>query len=136
MKRLFIDTAGWMSMADESDLSHVDALQARDEWLEQGGIFVTTDYVIDETLTLIRIRLGFEAVEIWWEQISGSSRLQIEWIGSDRAEKALGWFFRWHDQAFSFTDCTSFVVMRELRLKKALTGDKHFLTAGFEILPQ
>lgn len=136
MKPLFIDTAGWMSMADKSDVRHTDSIQVRDEWLEQGGILVTTDYIIDETLTLIRIRLGFDAVEKWWNQISGSPRLQTEWIGAKRAEKALGWFLRWRDQVFSFTDCTSFVVMRELSLKTVLTGDKHFLTAGFEVLPQ
>jgi predicted nucleic acid-binding protein len=135
MKRLFVDTAGWMSMADKSDRRHLDFIQIRNEWLEQGGILVTTDYIIDETLTLIRIRLGVAAAEKWWEHVSGSPRLQVEWIGVERAERALGWFFRWGDQAFSFTDCTSFVVMRELSLKLALTGDRHFITAGFETLP-
>jgi len=135
MNLLFVDTAGWMSMADKSDHRHLDSIRIRDEWLGQGGILITTNYIVDETLTLIRIRLGVEAAEKWWEQVSDSSRLQVEWISAEIAEKALGWFFRWRDQSFSFTDCTSFVVMRELRLKRALTGDKHFIAAGFEILP-
>ena len=136
MNLLFVDTAGWMSMADKSDQRHVDSIRIRDEWLEQGGILITTNYIVDETLALIRIRLGgVEAAEKWWKQVSGSSRLQVEWIDAEIAEKALGWFFRWRDQSFSFTDCTSFVVMRQLRLKRALTGDKHFIAAGFEILP-
>jgi len=135
MKRLFVDTAGWMSMADRRDRLYKDAVQARDGWLERGGILVTTDYVVDETLTLIRMRLGLDAAENWWEQVSESPRLLLEWINGERAEKARGWFFRWRDKTFSFTDCTSFVVMRELRLKKVLTGDRHFIEAGFEILP-
>jgi hypothetical protein len=61
----------------------------------------------------------------------------VLWEGIDptRAEGARQWFFRWRDKDFSFTDCTSFVVMRERRLKAALTSDSHFLQAGFEILP-
>ena len=135
MKRIFVDTAGWMSMADRNDRLHKKTVQVRDGWLRRGGILVTSDYVMDETLTLSRIRLGIDAAEKWWGQVSESPRLKMEWINGERAEKARGWFFRWRDKTFSFTDCTSFVVMRELRLKKALTGDRHFVEAGFEILP-
>jgi len=88
--------------------------------------------VVDEALTLIRIRMDIRAAETWWRQVSGSSRVRWEWIGPERAEKARTWFFRRKDQAFSFTVCTSFVVMRELGIRRALTTDKHFLTAGFQ----
>ena len=135
MKRIFVDTAGWMSMADRKDPLHKNAMKIRDDWLKQGGALVTSDYVMDETLTLIRMRLGIDAAWKWWNQISDSPRLKVEWINAERAEKARGWFFKWRDKSFSFTDCTSFVIMRELRLKKVLTGDRHFAEAGFEIMP-
>jgi len=135
MKRLFIDTAGWMMLADASDPRHRDAMMHRDAWLEQGAILVSTDYVMDETLTLIRVRMGIHAAERWWEQTEGSERLQWRWLEPEHAEKARGLFFRWRDKTFSFTDCTSFVVMRELRVKTALTSDRHFRRFGFEILP-
>ena len=135
MRGLFVDTAGWMCLADANDTLHESARTARDEWLKQGGILVSTDYVMDETLTLIRVRLGLHAADRWWDQIDGSTRLRWEWINPVRAEKARAWFFRWKDQPFSFTDCTSFVIMRELRLRRVLTADRHFRTAGFEIVP-
>ena len=134
-RRLFVDTAGWMSMADGNDRLHVECINVRDQWLKKGNLLLTTNYVIDETLTLIRKRIGLEGAERWWAQVSESPRLKVEWIDFERADKALRWFFKWRDKSFSFTDCTSFVVMRELRLKKALTGDKHFIEAGFEVLP-
>ena len=135
MKALFVDTAGWMAALDASDPLHVRTCAARDQWLEGGGMLVTTDYVVDETLTLIRIRLHLEAAEAWWRQVDGSRRVQWEQVSPARAEKARGWFFRYKDKDFSFTDCTSFVVMRELKLREALTTDHHFAQAGFQIRP-
>jgi predicted nucleic acid-binding protein len=52
MKGLFVDTAGWVACADAADPAHRQAAAARDHWLEQGGLLVTTDYVADETLTI------------------------------------------------------------------------------------
>ena len=135
MKGLFVDTAGWMACADGADPAHRHACAARDAALEQGSILVTTDYVIDETLTLIRKRLGLGAAEAWWEQVDGSSRLRWEWIGVTRAEKARRVFFRHRDKDYSFTDCTSLVVMQELKLRQALTTDEHFRQMGFQMVP-
>jgi predicted nucleic acid-binding protein len=133
---LFADTAGWMACADAADPKHESATAARDEWLEGGGHLITTDYVIDETLTLLRFRLGLDAAEEWWHAIAASARLRHELINADRAERARAIFFRHRDKKFSFTDCTSFAVMRELRLNIALTTDRHFRQAGFEMLPR
>lgn len=135
MRELFVDTAGWLLLADAADPLHQRAVQVRDEWLEGGGLLVSTDYVMDETLTLLRIRLSLGAAEQWWHQVDNSPRVRWEWIDSLRAAKALGWFFRWHDQDFSFTDCTSFAVMKERRIQVALTCDNHFRIAGFQITP-
>jgi len=135
MKMMFVDTAGWTAAADAADKQHKAVCLCRDAWLKAGGIFVTTDYVIDETLTLLRMRMNIKAAEAWWEQIEGSSRVRIEWMQADRMERARAFFFRYHDKSFSFTDCTSFIVMKELRLRKALTLDSHFQQAGFEVVP-
>lgn len=136
MKPLFVDTAGWMMLADASDPAHAVARDARDAWLEDGGVLLSTDYVMDETLTLLRVRLGLSAAQRWWNQVDGSPRLLWDGIDTARAEKARQWFFRWKDKSFSFTDCTSFVVMREHRIKVALTCDDHFTQAGFQVLPR
>ena len=133
MRLLFVDTAGWMACADGSDPAHAKAVAVRDSWIEGGGLFVTSDYVADETLTLLRIRLGIDAAETWWQQVDGSSRVRWEYVSLARADKARNLFFRYRDKDFSFTDCTSFVLMHELKLREALTTDHHFLQAGFGI---
>lgn len=135
MKAVFVDTAGWMACADAADPAHASSVAARDTALAESHLLVTTDFVVDETLTLVRLRLGLAAAEAWWRQIDGSQRLRWERIDSERFDKARALFFQYRDRDFSFTDCTSFAVMRELRLTQALTTDRHFRQAGFRMLP-
>lgn len=135
MKPLFVDTAGWVAMADADDRRGVAARIVRDRWLADGGWLLTTDYIVAETLTVLRVRLGVDAAEAWWLQISASQRLRWEMMDPARAEKARAIFFRYRDKSFSFVDCTSFVVMRELRVTQALTLDDHFRQMGFGVLP-
>ena len=73
--------------------------------------------------------------ETWWRQIDASQRLRWERIDAARFETARRIFFDYRDKDFSFTDCTSFAVMRELRLTHALTVDRHFRQMGFELVP-
>jgi predicted nucleic acid-binding protein len=135
MRALFVDTAGWMACADGADPAYVRCCAARDSALEAGQMLVTTDFVVDETLTLLRFRLGLSAAEAWWQQVDRSARLRWERIDSDRFEKARHLFFRYRDKDFSFTDCTSFVIMREVRLTHEITTDRHFRQMGFHVLP-
>lgn len=135
MKAVFVDTAGWMACADSADPDHTRASATRDAALEAGQALVTSDFVVDETLTLLRIRLGLDAADAWWQQVDRSSRLRWERVDSGRFENARHLFFQYRDKDFSFTDCTSFAIMREMRLTHALTTDRHFQQAGFHMLP-
>ncbi|MBA4386587.1 MAG: hypothetical protein C0404_01320 [Verrucomicrobia bacterium] len=136
MKALFVDTAGWVAAADSSDPSCGAACRERDQWLQTGGMLVTTDYVCAETLSVLRFRLGLSSAEAWWRQVEGSRRLRFESIDAARAERARAMFFRYKDKDFSFVDCTSFVTMRELKITAALTLDSHFTQIGFQVLPE
>lgn len=135
MNAVFVDTGGWMSCADRADPAHVACAAARDATLEAGRILITTDFVVDETLTLIRFRLGLAAANAWWQQIDGSARLRWERVENDRFERARNLFFQSRDKDLSFTDCTSIVVMRELKLTTVITTDRHFHQVGFDVLP-
>jgi predicted nucleic acid-binding protein len=135
MRPAFADTGGWFAVADVSDPRYKAATGYRDRLFAKRGRLITTDFVVDETLTLVRKRAGLQAATRWWWQITHSDRVVIETVGPPRFAQALDWFFGWPDHSFSFTDCTSFVVMRELGLRRALTTDQHFAEAGFEVVP-
>jgi predicted nucleic acid-binding protein len=135
MKAVFVDTAGWMACADSADPDHLRCCAVRDAALEAGQTLITTDFVVDETLTLMRFRLGLTGAAAWWAQIDRSPRLRWERVDSARFEKARNLFFQYRDKHFSFTDCTSFVIMREIRMTQAITTDRHFRQFGFQMLP-
>ena len=124
-----------MACADSNDPAHIKCIVARDAQLRAGSLLLTTDYVADETLTLLRLRLGLPAAQDWWDRISGSPRVVLTGIDGDIRERALQWFFRYSDKNFSFTDCTSFAVMRREKIRDALTTDRHFQQVGFQALP-
>lgn len=136
MNVLFADTSGWMACADKNDPQHKETLFARNDWLQAGRVLLTTDYVADETLTLLRMRLGLSAAKIWWESVSASPRVRIVHLSGDILESAGTMFFKFRDKSYSFTDCTSFAVMKAEKLRKALTTDHHFSQAGFVCLPR
>jgi hypothetical protein len=61
-------------------------------------MLITTDFVVDATLTLIRFRLGPAAANAWWQQIDGSARLRWERVENDRFERARNLFFQYRDR--------------------------------------
>ncbi|MFM8683362.1 MAG: type II toxin-antitoxin system VapC family toxin, partial [Chthoniobacterales bacterium] len=117
-----------------NDPAHARSVAVRDAKLRAGFLLVTTDYVLDETLTLLRLRLGLGAARDWWEGISRSPRVIVAEVDAELRDRAMDWFFRYGDKDFSFTDCTSFAFMRQEKIREALTTDRHFRQAGFEVV--
>ena len=52
-------------------------------------------------------------------------------------DEELAWeYFNQHqDKSYSFTDCTSFALIRRLRLASAIATDDDFKQAGFQVEP-
>lgn len=123
-----------MACADRNDPAHAKCVAVRDAKLRAGFVLMATDYVLDETLTLLRLRLGLDAARDWWQRVSQSPRVTFADINADLRDRAMDWFFRYEDKDFSFTDCTSFAFMRQEKIREALTTDRHFRQAGFEVV--
>jgi predicted nucleic acid-binding protein len=68
------------------------------------------------------------------DRIEGSEAITLEVVSVSRFSLAKTFFRKHADHGYSFTDCTSFVVMRELEITEALTTDHHFAEAGFRPL--
>jgi predicted nucleic acid-binding protein len=133
-RETFIDTSGFYALLCEDDAAHATSLNWLAELRARSGTAVTTDYVLDETATLLKARGGGHLLPDLFQLVTGSRAVRVEWMHPARFAKAKDFFLRHTDHGYSFTDCVSFVLMRELRLTDALTTDKHFPEAGFKAL--
>ena len=133
-KRLFVDTWGWLVLANDRDPAFGRVAQMRASAAGQGEAWVTTDYVLDETLTRLFSAMPFVKARRFSEGIFEASRqglLDIEHVTPERFSRAWRLRLRYHDKPrISFTDLTSFAVMHELGLRHVITGDAHFEQVG------
>jgi uncharacterized protein len=131
---VFVDTSGFYALLVQSDDKHGAAGRVvRDAQRRRRG-FVTTDHVVDETATLFKARGFAHLLPPFFEKIDASRAIRVEWTDAERFGEVRAFFLKHADQAWSFTDCLCFVVMKRLRLREALTKDEHFNQAGFTAL--
>ncbi|MBI3694704.1 MAG: type II toxin-antitoxin system VapC family toxin [Acidobacteria bacterium] len=120
---IFVDTGAWAAFFVPRDPLHEVAVR----WMrENREPLITIDYVLHEFLTLVKRRVGVAAA------IEAGGKL---WEVADIRE-ALQVFRSHRDKGWSFTDCTSFAVMRRLRILQAFAFDRHFSQmAGIQRVP-
>lgn len=132
--KLFIDTWGWLTLRDRDESRHKDVKEFYRQFRDQNGIIYTSDYVLDETITLLFRRLPLKTAKGSLAKIDKAIKegyLQVEWVTPERFEKAKGLRLKYQDKPkISFTDLTSMVVMKELGVKDIITGDEHFEHVG------
>ncbi len=132
MSRVFVDTSAWCAFVDRAEPAHgavVDVVKAH------RGRLVTSDYVFDEIVTLLRYRFGWAAARRLGDMLRSGHVAQLVRIGPADDEAAWRLFVRRDDQRLSFTDCTSFVLMERLKLAAAVTLDQDFRALGLATLP-
>jgi predicted nucleic acid-binding protein len=131
---VFVDTSGFYALLVRRDDRHQAAAAVLREARARRGRFVTTDYVLDETATLLKARGHGHLVPVLLETVFSSAACTVEWTDAERFRATCDFFVKHDDHPWSFTDCLSFVVMGHLGLHQSLTKDADFRQAGFEPL--
>jgi hypothetical protein len=132
---VFADSAAWIALYDERDKYHRVAQSAFRRISSQPAVFVMTDYVIAETITMILYRAGHARAVRFGEWALRSVNVRQIRVDVTLWNEAWHLFKKYDDKEFSFTDCASFVVMRRERLVDAFTFDHHFEQMGFRLWP-
>ena len=138
----FVDTWAWLALALRRDQHHEIAKRQHAGFVAAGCKYVTTDYVLSELVTQLYRALPPDQAEAYLTAVFSaieSGQYGLERISAERFAAAWQLRRRYADKpTISFVDFTSFVVMRELGLADAFTGEVHFeqVNMGFRLLPQ
>jgi len=131
---VFADSAFLYALVDRRDAAHRAAVERLHSLRVEQRPLISTDYVMSEALTLTKARAGSVAALRLLDRIEATALMRVDWIGPARFSAAKSFFRKHSDHGYSFTDCTSFIVMHELKIRDALTTDRHFAEAGFRPL--
>ena len=137
---VYVDTGGWVAYFDQSDRFHplvtpymqATLLQAMDR-------LVTSDYVLDETVSYLRYHVSHATALTAFRTLSAlaqAHRMTMLEVNREIRTRAGQIFEQFHDQTFSFTDCTSFALCEAHHIQHTVTVDKDFVIFGLVILPE
>ena len=124
---IFVDTGAWYASLVPTDPDYPKAVK----WLaENHSPLLTTDHVIDETLTLLRMRGERKRAVLLGARFFRHGLAEIHKVTA--ADFMLAWetFEKFNDKNWSFTDCISKVVMEQLEIQIAFAFDHHFHQFG------
>ena len=135
--RCFVDTSAFIAVADRSDQRHADAVRLAKLIDSRRMRQFTTNYVLAELYTRLRRTTGLagaiRVAELIRRQINAG---QLTLAYADEALDATAWqiFEKYHDQDFSYVDCTSFAWLQSNPKIAVFAFDRHFQWMGFDLL--
>ncbi|VVB89779.1 tRNA(fMet)-specific endonuclease VapC [uncultured archaeon] len=135
---IFVDTSAFLALVNETDKNHIDAAGFIED-IKNGRAnvrkIITSDYIIDETLTRIRYSVGHREAVQWGRDILVSKVVEKMEVNGEIFGLAWELFEKYKDKKLSFTDCTSFAMMTKYGIKMAFSFDSDFKSMGFVLLP-
>lgn len=134
-RKVFVDTGAFIALVNEADEYHLAAKDSLQELRASGCLLITSNFVLDETYTRIRRKAGIREAVAFGEKIQASRQMKILTVERALEKKAWEIFKRYSDHDFSYTDCTSFALMRQKKIREAFTFDKDFRIFGCLVLP-
>lgn len=124
---IFVDTGAWFAITVPTDPNYPSAKA----WTQQNQVpFLTTDYVIDETLNLLRARGESRRAIALGEAFFAGVLAQVHYLTQEDVQASWQTFRQFADKQWSFTDCSSKIVMEKFNCKEAFAFDYHFRQFG------
>ena len=132
---IYIDTGAFLARYLLKDQHHRRAVAIWEKLGSNRENCVTSNFVLDETFTLLgrRAEYGFAVQRA--KNIYASQALTICRPDREDEIRALQFFSKYADQQVSFTDCISFVLMKRRKINRVFSFDRHFELAGFHLIP-
>lgn len=133
--KIFIDTSAWVALENKKDIHYEDAISFKEEIKNKRYRLYTSNFVLDETYTLLLANVGYEKAVEFVKRIKvlkNNGLLHVIQITEEIEDSALLIFERFNkDKFWSFTDCTSKAIMEMFDINEGFSFDKNFEQMGF-----
>ncbi len=139
MNRVFIDTSAWIALMVANDHHHEKAALCFSELIRVAASFITTEYILDETITRIKYDVSHRKALKFLDVIKRaeeSGHLSLHRIDDLLWNESVQIFRKYSDKMLSFTDCTSCAVAKKLKIDTIFAFDSDFLYMGFSLIPR
>lgn len=124
---VFVDTGAWFAYFVRRDPDHSSA----HKWISNNDSqLITSDYILDELFTLLKLRESYTVAVAAGKILTEEKICKIIKITPDDFARAWNVFVQFSDKGWSFTDCTSKVIMERLNISTAFSFDEHFEQFG------
>ncbi len=136
MEEIFVDTSAWYPLVVRSHPDHdrlSAALRAR---VERRVRIVTSNLIVAESHALIMRRVGIAAALRFVRLVRASPNVVVSSSALLEEAAVTDWLMRYANQPFSLVDAVSFAIMADRGTRAALTLDRHFAIAGYEIVAE
>ncbi len=134
MEKVFIDTSGWVALFSKNDVNNEHAVNVFGMINMKNIEIYTSDYVVDETITTIRMRSDHKSSVVAGKALLDSELIRIVNVAPDYLPGTWKMYQKYKDKRFSFTDVSCFNIMKDLGIKKLLSFDREFAQAGIVLM--
>ena len=137
--KIFIDTSAWVALENKKDIHYREAVAFRDEIKNKRYRLYTSNFVLDETYTLLLANVGDKNTIEFGKRIKvlrNKGLLHVIQVTEEIEDSAWFIFEKFNkDKFWSFTDCTSKAIMEMLDIYESFSFDKNFEQMGFIKMP-
>jgi len=131
MKPVLADSYYFFAILNPRDAAHQEAMRFSQS---HNTPLVTTAWILTELADGLARSSKRAAFSLVLDELRSEPLGTIVPASSSLFDRGVELYNARPDKGWSLTDCISFVVIEELGIEEALTGDRHFEQAGFRVL--
>jgi predicted nucleic acid-binding protein len=131
-ERLFLDTAFIQALLNPRDDYYNQAKQLFPRIRAASEVWITEAIFVEVGNALSALNRNGAVQFI--QQCYLTDNIKVVSVDTELLMQALALYQSRTDKTWGLTDCISFVVMQQQNLTDAVTGDRHFVQAGFRAL--
>ncbi len=139
MRVVVVDASALVALGNKKDDQHKRAAGFWKNVADEDALLVVSDYVLDETYTLLMARgLSLETIDRFHDLIESTiehGAMRLFMMNKKLFDGAWLWFRKFFEHGASFTDCVVYEIGRDVKADCIFTFDDHFNKIGCTVKP-